>query len=64
MGRPVDEQRVDIHIGAGRLRYEAALAHTLVGESSLLTPGQLNLVLRQPYGPTCGILPFNFPTLM
>lgn len=64
MGRPVGEQWLDIYIGAARIRYEASLAQSLVGESSLLTPGQLNLVLRQPYGVTAGVLPFNFPTLM
>ncbi|KAK4056393.1 hypothetical protein OIO90_002536 [Microbotryomycetes sp. JL221] len=64
MGRPVATQGIDIMISAARLRYEAGLAQTLVGESSLLTPGQLGLVFRQPYGVTAGILPFNVPIIM
>lgn len=59
MGRPVGGQGMDIAISAGRLRFDASLAHTLVGESSLLTPGALNLVLRQPYGVTAAIIPWN-----
>ncbi|KAM0789770.1 hypothetical protein ACM66B_006623 [Microbotryomycetes sp. NB124-2] len=64
MGRPVGTQGLDIAVSAARLRYEAGLAQTLVGESSLLTPGQLSLVLRQPLGVTAGILPFNVPIIM
>ncbi|KAK4051570.1 hypothetical protein OIV83_002710 [Microbotryomycetes sp. JL201] len=64
MGRPVGTQGIDIAVSAARLRYEAGLAQTLVGESSLLSPGQLNLVLRQPLGVTAGILPFNVPIIM
>jgi aldehyde dehydrogenase (NAD+) len=64
MGRPVGQQWMDMVISAGMLRFEANLAQSLVGESSLLSPGQLSLVFRQPYGVTAGILPFNVPTVM
>jgi aldehyde dehydrogenase (NAD+) len=64
MGRPVGEQWLDVFVSASKLRFDASLAQSLVGESSLLSPGQLNLVLRQPYGVTAGILPFNVPSIM
>lgn len=64
MGRPVGVQDFDIIGGAARYRFEASLIQSLVGESSLLTPGHLNLVLRQPFGLTASIIPWNMPLLM
>lgn len=58
VGKPVGPQTREIGITAARIRYEATLAQSLVGESSTLTPGQLGLVLREPYGVTAGICPW------
>lgn len=55
MGKPIGAAVPEVNVSAGRLRFDANLAQTLVGESSLLTPGALNLVLRQPYGVTAAV---------
>ncbi|CEQ41134.1 SPOSA6832_02827 [Sporobolomyces salmonicolor] len=54
VGKPVGPQKHELSIAANRIRYEASLAESLVGESSLLTPGQIGLVLREPYGVVAG----------
>ncbi|GAA5879035.1 hypothetical protein JCM1840_003847 [Sporobolomyces johnsonii] len=64
VGKPVTAQKREHSIATNRIRYEASLAESLVGESSLLTPGQLGLVLREPYGVVAGILPWNVPQIM
>ncbi|KAL8292351.1 hypothetical protein RQP46_001817 [Phenoliferia psychrophenolica] len=64
MGKPIGMSGIDIGASISRLRFDAHLAETLVGESSLLSPGSLNLVLRQPYGITAAIIPWNVPLIM
>lgn len=46
---------------AHSIRFHANLAQSLLGESSTLTPGLLSVVLRQPFGVTAGIIPWNIP---
>lgn len=66
MGRPVSGQlALDIPVSASKLRFDASLAHSLVGQSSSLSgDGTLNMVWHEPYGVTAAILPFNVPTIM
>lgn len=53
MGKPKSTGMHMAHVDSGRLRFDASLAQSVLGESSVLTPGQLGLVIRQPYG-VCG----------
>jgi aldehyde dehydrogenase (NAD+) len=46
------------------LKYFASHAMDITGETSLNTPGYLNLSIRQPYGVCGGIIPWNAPLLM
>lgn len=46
------------------LRYFASHAIDVIGETSLNTPGYLNLSIRQPYGVCGGIIPWNAPLFM
>lgn len=41
----------------------AGMAQDLQGGTSLNTPGHVNFVVRQPYGVTGGIVPWNIPVL-
>jgi len=63
MGRPISTN-YDAMLGAGALEYVAGLAQNVHGHSSLMTPGQLNFTVKQPYGVTCGIIPWNVPIIM
>ncbi|GAA5949592.1 hypothetical protein JCM21900_002462 [Sporobolomyces salmonicolor] len=64
IGRPVILSRAFSHFEGGGLRYVAALAGSVLGESSMLVAGQLGLTLGQPFGVCAGILPFNVPITM
>jgi len=46
------------------LRYFAGRAWETHGDSSLNTPGFVNITLRQPFGVTAGITPWNVPVAM
>ena len=46
------------------LRYFAGRACELTGETSLNTPGMVNMTFRQPYGVTGAIIPWNGPVVM
>jgi len=51
----------EAYSGAVMLRYFAGKAADVHGESSLHTPGFVNLTFRQPYGVTAAIIPWNVP---
>ena len=46
------------------VRFFAAKAHDITGESSLNTAGFMNVSLRQPYGVCAAITPWNAPVVM
>ncbi|KAK4699956.1 hypothetical protein P7C70_g6295, partial [Phenoliferia sp. Uapishka_3] len=56
MGRPVRVQGLDIAGSAAKLRFDANLAQSVMGESSLHSPGALGVVLRQAFGVTAAAL--------
>lgn len=60
MGRPVSGY-ADHLIAANRFEYYAEAGYTVQGQSSLNTPGQLNVTLRQPFGVVAAIIPWNVP---
>ncbi|KAH0419669.1 aldehyde dehydrogenase [Colletotrichum camelliae] len=60
MGKPVDSDAVAM----SQLRYYAGKASDIQGDSSLNTPGMLNIVLRQPFGVCGAITPWNAPITM
>lgn len=63
MGRPVGTY-TEGHGAARYLRYVAGKATDIQGESSLQTPGFLNVTVRQPYGVCAAITPWNAPITM
>ncbi|WWC63885.1 uncharacterized protein I303_106490 [Kwoniella dejecticola CBS 10117] len=60
MGRPVHTNDEGTR-SAATWEYYAGLAEHVHGTSSLLCPGYVNINLRQPFGVTCGIIPWNLP---
>ncbi|GAA5949611.1 hypothetical protein JCM21900_002469 [Sporobolomyces salmonicolor] len=60
-GRPIAYSKARSRLDRGALRSVADLTGCVLGESSVLTPGQLGYTLRQPFGVCAGILPFNAP---
>ncbi|EYE93125.1 aldehyde dehydrogenase family protein [Aspergillus ruber CBS 135680] len=62
MGKPVSSYMDQI--GTATLRYYAGKALDIHGETSLVSEGQLNFSLKQPYGVTAAIIPWNVPLIM
>ncbi|KAE9570042.1 Aldehyde dehydrogenase [Colletotrichum fructicola] len=63
MGKPVDSDFATA-VAMSQLRYYAGKASDIQGDSSLNTPGMLNIVLRQPFGVCGAITPWNAPITM
>lgn len=57
MGRPVSTN-YDSMIAAGAIEYAAGLGANVHGHSSLLSPGFMNMTVKQPYGVTAGVIPW------
>ncbi|PGH23970.1 hypothetical protein AJ80_02032 [Polytolypa hystricis UAMH7299] len=62
MGRPVIEY-FEGFATAGAFSHYSEAGYEAQGTSSLNTPGFVNMTLRQPYGVTAGIIPWNVPVL-
>lgn len=60
MGRPVSGF-TDHLIAANRFDYYAEAGYTILGQSSLNTPGFVSISLRQPFGVVAAIIPWNVP---
>jgi aldehyde dehydrogenase (NAD+) len=63
MGRPISTY-FDAIRAAEYFEHYAEAAWYCKGETSLSTPGFLNMTLRQPYGVAAAIIPWNIPVAM
>lgn len=63
MGRPVSSY-FDANYAAQQMEHYAEAGWEAKGETSLLTPGFVNMTFRQPYGPVAVIIPWNIPVAM
>ncbi|WVF72559.1 hypothetical protein IAT40_007376 [Kwoniella sp. CBS 6097] len=63
MGRP-QHSNTQGTLSASIWEYFAALAINIHGTSSLSSPGSFNVSVRQRFGVTAGIIPWNFPVSM
>ncbi|UKZ76230.1 hypothetical protein TrVFT333_003927 [Trichoderma virens FT-333] len=64
VGIPVSVNHFYIQRAIQDIRHTAGLAHDVHGETSLNTPGQINITLRQPYGVCAAILAWNAPVVI
>ncbi|KIK53243.1 hypothetical protein GYMLUDRAFT_207419 [Collybiopsis luxurians FD-317 M1] len=65
MGRPITQSiGQDIPAVASMYRYFAGVADKVHGKTSLNVPGFFSMEIRQPYGVTAGIIPWNGPLVM
>ncbi|RHZ49038.1 uncharacterized protein CDV56_101992 [Aspergillus thermomutatus] len=63
MGKPVSTY-MDQVMGTATLRYYAGKALDIHGVTSLTSKNHLNISIRQPYGVTGAIIPWNVPVIM
>ncbi len=61
LGKPLQVSRADVDVSAGYFEYYAGLADKIAGTSHVLQSDALGLVLREPYGVSAQVIPFNFP---
>lgn len=62
MGRPV-KGYADNVVAAAKFDFYAEAGYNIQGQSSLNTPGFLNVTLRQPFGVVAAIIPWNVPLI-
>jgi betaine-aldehyde dehydrogenase len=62
-GSPISEMAIDVDVGVAQLRYCAGLALQTRGETMPTGHGRVNYTLRQPFGVTALLLPFNHPLM-
>ena len=60
-GSPIREMRNDVRVAASQVRYFAGLALMARGETIPVAHDRLDYTLRQPFGVTARIIPFNHP---
>ena len=60
-GKPVSQARSDIVSAARYFEYYAGAADKLEGRSVPVGTGQVDYTLREPYGVSAQIIPWNFP---
>lgn len=63
MGRPISSY-FDANYAAEQMDHYAEAGWEARGETSLNTPGFVNMTFRQPYGPVAIIIPWNIPVAM
>ncbi|PNP56605.1 hypothetical protein THARTR1_03301 [Trichoderma harzianum] len=64
IGMPVSVNHFFIQRAIRDIKHTSGLAHDVHGETSLNTPGQINITLRQPYGVCAAILAWNAPVVI
>lgn len=64
MGKPISQFGFDVAVTCGVIEYYAALCETCHSTNTVTTPGHFNYVLKQPFGVTAGIIPWNAPAIM
>lgn len=62
MGKPLGVF-FDAHMCASKWEHYSEVGHIVQGNTSVQTPGYLNMTLRQPYGVVAAIIPWNVPLL-
>jgi betaine-aldehyde dehydrogenase len=60
-GNPISIARADVNGSAARVRYLAGLLHSWGGRSIPVVGRSLDFTIREPYGVTARLVPFNHP---
>jgi len=60
-GKPITQARSDMNGAASYFEYYAGAADKLEGSSVPVGPDQIDFTLREPYGVSAQIVPWNFP---
>ncbi|KAN0108022.1 aldehyde dehydrogenase [Hyaloscypha variabilis] len=64
MGKPYSSFMFDKMACAGLFGHYASAAYHIQGQSSLNTPGMINMTIKQPYGVVAAIIPWNVSLIM
>ena len=60
-GKPISQSRVDVEVAARYCEYFAGVADKILGETIPVRPDILDYTLREPFGVTAHIVPWNYP---
>ena len=64
VGKPISQARNDIRGAARYFEYYGGMADKILGSTIPVRPGALDFTVRQPYGVSAQIIPWNYPMLM
>lgn len=64
MGKPLAQSLVDVEVAARYFEYYAGVADKILGETIPIRSDILDYTLREPFGVTAHIVPWNYPLQM
>ena len=64
VGKPISQARNDVRGAARYFEYYGGMADKILGSTIPVRPGTLDFTVRQPYGVSAQIIPWNYPLLM
>ncbi|QKY71544.1 aldehyde dehydrogenase family protein [Lentibacillus sp. CBA3610] len=64
MGKPLTQARTDVEVAARYFEYFGGAADKILGETIPINPEMLDYTVREPFGVTAHIVPWNYPIQM
>ena len=64
VGKPIGQARNDVRGAARYFEYYGGMADKVLGATIPVRPGALDFTIREPYGVSAQIIPWNYPLLM
>ena len=61
IGKPLTQARSDAEVAARYFEYYAGVADKILGHTIPVTPGIMNFTVREPWGVSAQITPWNYP---
>ena len=61
IGKPLSQARNDAEVAGRYFEYYAGVADKILGNTIPVTPGILNFTVREPWGVSAQIIPWNYP---
>ncbi|MBI2166269.1 MAG: aldehyde dehydrogenase family protein [Chloroflexi bacterium] len=60
-GKPISQARADVEVAARYFEFYGGVADKIMGSTIPVMPGALDFTVREPYGVSAQIIPWNYP---
>src|SRR5699024_9545950 len=64
VGKPISQALADVEVAARYFEFYAGVADKIMGQTIPVTSEMINYTVREPYGVTAHIVPWNYPLQM